>query len=171
MILCDTEIRALCMEGLVTPYDPRLVNPASLDVRLGYELMVEVEEFPDLVPIDLTGHTQTNPFWLVPGEFVLGCTLETFYLPVDVAAQFALKSTRARQGIEHLMAGYCDPGWSGSRLTLELMNARRKHAVALWPEMAIGQLVFHKMSMAPFKDYSVTGHYNYDSSVQSAKYA
>jgi deoxycytidine triphosphate deaminase len=51
------------------------------------------------------------------------------------------------------------------------MNARRKHAVALWPEMAIGQLVFHKMSMAPFKDYSVTGHYNYDSSVQSAKYA
>jgi dCTP deaminase len=170
VILCDTEIRALCMEGLVTPYDPRLVNPASLDVRLGYELMVEVEEFPDLVPIDIAGHTQSNPFWLRPGEFVLGCTLESFCLPVDVAAQFALKSTRARQGIEHLMAGYCDPGWSGSKLTLELQNARQLHAVALWPEMPIGQLVFHRMSQVPAKDYSITGHYNNDNTVRAAKY-
>ncbi len=170
MILCDTEIRALCEEGLVSPYDPVLVNPASLDVRLGLELMVEVEEYPDLIPIDITGHTQANPFWLRPGEFVLGCTLETFFLPSDVAAQFALKSTRARQGIEHLMAGYCDPGWSGSKLTLELQNARKLHAVALWPEMKIGQLVFHRMSRVPARDYSVTGHYNNDLSVQRAKY-
>ena len=170
MILCDTEIRALCEEGLVSPYDPALVNPASLDVRLGLELMVEVEEYPDLIPIDIAGHTQANPFWLRPGEFVLGCTLETFFLPSDVAAQFALKSTRARQGIEHLMAGYCDPGWSGSKLTLELQNARKLHPVALWPEMKIGQLVFHRMSSVPAKDYSVTGHYNNDLSVQLAKY-
>lgn len=170
MILCDTEIRALCSGGLVTPYDPRLVNPASLDVRLGYELMVEVADFPDMIPVDITGHTQANPFLLRPGEFVLGCTLETFQLPVDVAAQFALKSTRARQGLEHLMAGYCDPGWTGSKLTLELQNARRMHAVALWPEMRIGQLVFHRMSQTPAKDYSITGHYNNDVSVQSAKY-
>jgi dCTP deaminase len=170
VILCDTEIRALCEEGLVSPYDPVLVNPASLDVRLGLELMVEVEEYPDLIPIDITGHTQANPFWLRPGEFVLGCTLETFFLPSDVAAQFALKSTRARQGIEHLMAGYCDPGWSGSKLTLELQNARKLHAVALWPEMKIGQLVFHRMSRVPARDYSVTGHYNNDLSVQRAKY-
>ncbi len=171
MILCDTEIRALCAAGMVEPYDPRLVNPASLDVRLGYELMVEVEEYPDLIPIDIAGHTQANPFRLRPGEFVLGCTIETFFLPDFVAAQFALKSTRARQGIEHLMAGYCDPGWSGSKLTLELQNARSMHPVALWPEMPIGQLVFHKMSKVPARDYSQTGNYNYDLSVQGAKYA
>ena len=46
MILCDTEIRALCEQGLVTPYDPALVNPASLDVRLGCDLLVEVAEWP-----------------------------------------------------------------------------------------------------------------------------
>lgn len=171
MILCDTEIRVLCAAGMVEPYDPRLVNPASLDVRLGYELMVEVEEYPDLIPIDIAGHTQAQPFWLRPGEFVLGCTIERFALPVDIAAQFALKSTRARQGIEHLMAGYCDPGWTGSKLTLELQNARRLYPVALWPEMPIGQLVFHRMSKPPARDYSVTGHYNHDLSVQSAKYA
>jgi dCTP deaminase len=170
MILCDTEIRALCADGMVEPYDPRLVNPASLDVRLGYELMVEIEDFPDLIPIDIAGHTQANPFLLRPGEFVLGCTIERFWLPVDVAAQFALKSTRARQGIEHLMAGYCDPGWSGSKLTLELQNARRMHPVALWPEMPIGQLVFHRMSKEPANDYSKVGHYNFDDSVRGPKY-
>lgn len=170
MILCDTEIRALCMQGLVDPYDPRLVNPASLDVRLGYELMVEVPDFPDLVPIDIAGHTQANPFLLRPGEFVLGCTIETFWFPADVAGQFALKSTRARSGIEHLMAGYCDPGWSGSKLTLELQNARKMHEVPIWPEMRIGQIVLHRMSKVPAKDYSVVGHYNHDVSVRGPKY-
>jgi dCTP deaminase len=155
---------------LVTPYDPDLVNPASLDVRLGLELLVEVEEYPTLIPIDIAGHTPYNPFYLRPGEFVLGCTIETFYLPHNVAGQFALKSTRARQGLEHLMAGYCDPGWSGSKLTLELQNARQHHPVALWPEMRIGQIVFHRMSQDPTRDYSLVGHYNHDVSVQSAKY-
>jgi dCTP deaminase len=170
VILCDHEIHALCEGGLVTPYDPDLVNPASLDVRLGLELLVEVEEYPTLIPIDIAGHTPYNPFYLRPGEFVLGCTIETFYLPHNVAGQFALKSTRARQGLEHLMAGYCDPGWSGSKLTLELQNARQHHPVALWPEMRIGQIVFHRMSQTPARDYSLVGHYNHDVSVQSAKY-
>jgi dCTP deaminase len=170
VILADKEIHALCQGGLVDPYDPVLVNPASLDVRLGWELLVEVEEYPTLIPIDITGHTPENPFYLRPGEFVLGCTIETFHLPVDVAGQFALKSTRARQGLEHLMAGYCDPGWSGSKLTLELQNARQHHPVALWPEMRIGQIVFHRMSQTPARDYSLVGHYNHDVSVQSAKY-
>ena len=170
MILADKEIHALCQGGLVDPYDPALVNPASLDVRLGLELLVEVEEYPTLIPIDIAGHTPDNPFYLRPGEFVLGCTIETFYLPHNVAGQFALKSTRARQGLEHLMAGYCDPGWSGSKLTLELQNARQHHPVALWPEMRIGQIVFHRMSQDPARDYSLVGHYNHDVSVQSAKY-
>ena len=124
MILCDTEIRALCKQGLVSPYDPALVNPASLDVRLGCELMVEMAEWSTMTSIDIGGHTQVEPFYLQPHEFVLACTEETFFLPTNIAGQFALKSSRARSGIEHLMAGYCDPGWSGSKLTLELQNAR-----------------------------------------------
>ena len=63
------------------------------------------------------------------------------------------------------MAGYCDPGWSGSKLTLELQNARALHPVELWPGMRIGQLVFHVMSATPAEDYSVVGHYNFDQQV------
>jgi deoxycytidine triphosphate deaminase len=73
MILCDTEIRALCEQGLVTPYDPALVNPASLDVRLGCDLLVEVAEWSTMIPVDITGtrsqnlstYSLTNLCWLV----------------------------------------------------------------------------------------------------------
>jgi len=169
MILCDAEIRALCEQGLVTPYDPDLVNPASLDVRLGCELMVEMAEWSTMTSVDITGHSQAEPFYLQPHEFVLACTEETFFLPTNIAGQFALKSSRARSGIEHLMAGYCDPGWSGSKLTLELQNARSMHPVAIWPGMRIGQIVFHRMSQTPVRDYSITGHYNNDKTVTASK--
>jgi len=169
MILCDTEIRALCERGLVSPYDPALVNPASLDVRLGCELLVEVDEWPTMISVDIGSHSQEIPYLLQPHEFVLGCTEETFWFPSDIAGQFALKSSCARRGIEHLLAGYCDPGWHNSKLTLELQNARSKHPVALWPGMRIGQIVFHRMSQTPVQDYSVTGHYNNDRTVMASK--
>ena len=169
MILCDTEIRALCAEGLVDPYDPELVNPASLDVRLGENILVEVEQDPVMLPLSLKSYTEDRPFLLPPKEFILAETVETFFLPSFLAGQFALKSSRARSGIEHLMAGYCDPGWQGSKLTLELQNARTIHPVALWPGMRIGQIVFHVMSARPAEDYSIVGHYNFDQQVTASK--
>lgn len=169
MILCDTEIKALCKEGLIDPYDPELVNPASLDVRLGENILVEVEQDPLMQPFSLKGYTEQHPFLLPPKDFILAETIETFFLPSFLAAQFALKSSRARSGIEHLMAGYCDPGWRGSKLTLELQNARSIHPVALWPGMRIGQIVFHVMSAVPAKDYSIVGHYNFDQTVTPSK--
>jgi dCTP deaminase len=58
------------------------------------------------------------------------------------------------------MAGYCDPGWNGSQLTMELHNSRQLHPVGLWPGMRIGQMVFHRMSASPLRDYAQTGRYN-----------
>lgn len=169
MILSDLEIRALCEEGLVDPYDPELVNPASLDVRLGPNLLVELADDPELRPFSIHGYTEDRPFLLPPGEFILAETIETFFFPASIAGQFALKSSRARQGIEHLMAGYCDPGWQGSKLTLELQNARQLHPIKLWPGLRIGQIVFHRMSQCPDEDYSIVGHYNFDHKVTAAK--
>lgn len=168
MILPDLEILALVRRGLVTPFDADLVNPASLDVRLGENLLVELPSVTQLVPYSIAGHTQEKPFMLQPHEFVLAETLEEFKLPDCIAGQLALKSSRAREGIEHLLAGYIDPGYSG-RLTLELQNARTMHAVPLWPGMRIAQIVFHKMSMLPSKDYSMTGRYQGDKTVQASK--
>lgn len=169
MIIADWEITALCEGGMVTPFERALVNPASLDVRLGGTLLIESVESEDLVPYPLDKHSEERPYLLVPGQFVLAQTVETFHLPNDIAAQFMLKSSRARSGLEHLMAGYCDPGWSGSVLTLELHNSRQLHPVALWPGMKIGQMVFHRMSSRPLRDYSVTGRYNGDQQVTASK--
>ena len=167
-ILPDYEIVCLSRRGMVNPYDPTLVNPASLDVRLGENLLIEDKQTSELQPFSITGHTKEAPFMLQPREFVLAETLEQFKIPTAVAGQLALKSSRAREGIEHLMAGYIDPGYEG-RLTLELVNARVLHPVPLWPGMRIGQIVFHKMSLLPNKDYSQTGRYQGDQQVQASK--
>jgi dCTP deaminase len=167
-ILCDHEIHNLARRGLVSPFLQELVNPASLDVRLGENLLVELPTTTSLVPYSIAGHTKEKPFMLQPHEFVLAETMEEFDFPDCVAGQLALKSSRAREGIEHLLAGYIDPGYKG-RLTLELQNARSLHAVPLWPGMRIAQIVFHKMSMLPGKSYSVTGRYQGDTAVQASK--
>ena len=169
MILADYQIKNLCETGMVTPFDPALVNPASLDVRLGSELLIECATVPELVRFDISSHTEEKPYKLLPNQFVLAPTLEEFNLPNNLAAQFMLKSSRAREGLEHLMAGYCDPGWSGSVLTMELHNSRQFHPVNLWPGMKIGQMVFHEMSRIPRRSYAQTGRYNGDSTVAASK--
>lgn len=171
MILPDFAITKLCLEGMVEPFDKSLVNPASIDVRLGNKIMVEDEWKPEMVPINLNEFEvdEDTPFMLSPGQFILAETIETFNLPDTIAAQFVLKSSRAREGIQHLLAGYCDPGWFGSKLTMELKNIRELHEVAIWPGMKIGQMVFQRMECAPFSSYAVTGRYNQDQEVTASK--
>ena len=170
MLLPDFEIRRLCRDqAMVVPYNEDLLNPASLDVTLGDRLMVEVEHRRELEIVGISHHTQTNPYWMAPGEFVLSQTREMFNIPDDIAAQFVLKSSRAREGIEHLLAGFADPGFHGSVLTLELQNARRLHSVPLWPGMKIGQIVFHRLEGQPEVSYAVKGHYNQDRTVAASR--
>ena len=168
-ILSDHEIHNLATRRLlVEPYHQELVNPASLDVRLGENLLVELPTTTSLVPYSIAGHSKEKPFMLQPHEFVLAETLEEFRLPDCIAGQLALKSSRAREGIEHLLAGYIDPGYKG-RLTLELQNARRLHPLPLYPGLKIGQIIFFEMSAKPIKSYAVTGHYNNDLTVAGCK--
>jgi dCTP deaminase len=67
MILCDTEISQLCLTaGLVTPFNPDLINPASIDVTLGGTILIESAQHRTLVPYPLEDHPKTpkpqNPF-------------------------------------------------------------------------------------------------------------
>jgi dCTP deaminase len=170
MIIPDHEIARLCTQSsMVVPYNPELQNPASLDVLLGGTIMVEVDDTPELQPVDISGSTQDEPFLLQPGAFCLAQTQEVFNLPNYISAQFVLKSSRAREGLEHLLAGYCDPQWSGSVLTLELQNARQKHPLKLWFGMKIGQMVFHTIAGTPERTYAVTGRYNNDLIVTASR--
>lgn len=162
-ILPDREISWLCQrERMIAPFSEEQLNPASYDVLLGGHLMIEsaASDGPSLTKISIAENTREQPYWLKPGQFVLAETWEIFNIPDDIAAQFVLKSSRAREGYQHLLAGFCDPGWNGSRLTMELKNIRQLKALPLWPGMKIGQMVFYLMAAKPDRSYAETGHYN-----------
>ena len=106
-VLCDWEIKARCQRSqMVVPFKPELLNPASLDLRLGNHLMVENICDPELLRLDISERTEDDPFMLQPGEFCLAETLELFNLPDDLCGTFLLKSSRAREGYTHALAGF-----------------------------------------------------------------
>lgn len=171
MILSDTEIHDLIQQGMVQHYQPELINPASLDLRLGDLIMLESVESHQMIPLSIKGYTAEHPYELVPGQFILAQTMEVFNMPEDVAGLFFLKSSRAREGYENLHAGYADPGWHGSTLTLELKNQRQLQPLAIYPGLKIGQMVFFRMSQRPALSYAAVGHYNNDKLVTASKVA
>lgn len=145
---------------MIVPFEPAQLNPASYDLLLGNEIMIESATCDELVRVDITEHTQAYPYWLKPGQWLLAETWETFNMPDDVAGLFFLKSSRAREGLEHSHAGFADPNWNGSKLTLEITNARQLRARPIWPGMKIGQMIFLLMTGKPEIDYAVVGNYN-----------
>ena len=111
-----------------------------------------------------------EPFMLMPGQFILASTNETFNLPNTIAAEYKLKSSLARSGLQHMLAGWCDPGWSGSRLTLELKNVTQSHILVLRAGMKIGQMVFFECEPVPQdQSYAVKGQYNNQTTVTASK--
>lgn len=168
-ILCDFEIKSLCAGGMVENYDPELLNPASLDLRLGETIMIESAESLEMRPLSIARYTVDNPYELRPNQFILAQTIEIFNMPENIAGLFFLKSSRAREGYENLHAGYADPGWHGSVLTLELKNSRQLLPLPLYPGMKIGQMVFFRMSKPPMTSYAVTGSYNQDLKTTGSK--
>jgi len=135
------------------PFDPAMVQPASIDVRLDrYFRVFENHRYPHIDPAqaqdDLTREVQAEgdePFILHPGEFVLGSTYEEVSLPGDLAARVEGKSSLGRLGLlTHATAGFVDPGFSG-HVTLELANVATL-PIKLYPGMKIGQLCFFRLS-------------------------
>ena len=170
MILVDWQIKELCenkTSPLVDPLDEELINAASLDIRIGISAQLEVEE--GFRVIDLSGNSETDPFWLYPSECILVASLEIFNIPNHVAAQFRLKSSRGREFYEHMEAGFCDPGWNSSALTMELKNVNRFKKLPLYPGFRIGQLIFYQLADIPKRSYAERGRYNHDTKATRSK--
>jgi len=165
--LVDFQIQELAREsGLITPFNADQINPASYDVTLGDEILVENYSYlgKRWQPVNI----KEKRFCLQPGEFILAVTAEFVNIPVNIEAEFCLKSSRGREGYQHALAAYIDPGFSG-RITLELKNYSRYHQLELIPGMRIGQLRFTKLDTVPKKPYHLTGRYHGDTSVQASK--
>ena len=154
MVLSDKTIRELLAAGRIEiePYDPALLQPSSVDVRVDRYFRVfhnarypfidvkePQEELTELVEID-----GERPFILHPGEFVLGSTFERIKLPDDLVARLEGKSSLGRLGLLiHSTAGFIDPGWDG-HVTLELSNVANL-PITIYEGMPIGQISFMRM--------------------------
>ena len=123
-VLSDGTIRRLVEEGRVRidPWDPGMVQPASVDLRLGssfrvfHNFRVPAIDLAD-PPSNLTEHVvvgEGESFVIHPGEFVLGRTDEWVELPDDLVARIEGKSSLGRLGlIVHATAGFVGPRLEG----------------------------------------------------------
>jgi dCTP deaminase len=162
MLLSDRDIRTAieAKRVILEPYDPQMVQPSSIDVRLDrYFRVFENHRYPHIDPAedqpDLTRLVEpvgSEPFVLHPGEFVLASSYEVVTLGDDVAARLEGKSSLGRLGLlTHSTAGFIDPGFSG-HVTLELSNVATL-PIKLWPGMKIGQLCFFTLTSPAEEPY------------------
>jgi len=160
--IVDSQIESLSLseKKLILPFDFSQVNPASYDVRLDKEIYIE-STAGERIKKEL-------PYIMDPGEFVLGCTQEWLNIPDYMEAVFQLKSSRGREGYEHVLAGYIDPGFSG-KVTLELLNVNRYRSLPLVAGMLIGQIRFMKTDQPCRVSYAEKGHYQNDIGVTLSK--
>lgn len=155
MLLSDRDILAHISAGKIglDPFDPGMIQPSSIDVRLDKFFRVfDNHKYPHIDPAvdqsDLTRQVEIDAnetFVLHPGEFVLGSTYEFVTLPTNIAARLEGKSSLGRLGLlTHSTAGFIDPGFNG-HVTLELANVATL-PIVLYPGMKIGQLCFFELS-------------------------
>lgn len=131
---------------------------------------VEPVDFAKKQPLSMQEIDITEGYIMYPGESVLAHSVEVFNLPHHITAEYRLKSSMARVFLEHLHAGWCDPGWHGSVLTLEFSNMSRFHPLILRAGEKCGQVMFYEHEEVPAeRSYTYRGQYNGDTSVSGSK--
>ena len=137
----------------ITPFDPELVGPASVDLTLApsfrvfrkVHAVIEVGEntdyrqLTDKITVPDGGH-----ILIMPGETVLGITRERLRLGPGLCGWLEGRSRFARLGLMvHISAPFMGPGID-SQQVLEMSNFGPA-PLAVHPGTAICQFVFQKL--------------------------
>lgn len=172
MRLCDRDIIAALDDEqiIITPRpDNSVISGVSVDLTLGNSFRIfHGHPAPYL---DLSGPKEDlnkaiesvmgdeillddgEPFFIHPGELVLGVTKESVTLPDYLVGWLDGRSSLARLGLMvHVTAHRIDPGWSGA-IVLEFLNGG-KLPIALRPGMTIGAINFETMSGPAERPYN-----------------
>lgn len=175
-LLTYNELVKFVEDGHIEGVHPDNINGGSIDLNLAPGFIFEGIPLDDGF-IDL-GKKETprmvndpgDTLLLPPGGFALASTAQVFHLPNDIAGHYMLKSSLARAGMNHLLAGWADPGWHSSALTLELLNVLRYHTMTLKAGDKIGQMVFWRGEEVPEQaSYATRGQYNNDLKTTASK--
>lgn len=164
-VLVDWQIREEIETGrlLVSPYDSSLVNPSSLDIRLGDEfgeifptgkykasMPVDLHVWDEVPIIDLTRQDsfdykkiKSEVYVIPPRGCVLAVAVERLHMPDDISCKVVGKSSWARVFLDNSSAGgWAECGFPGS-LVLEIVNYTNYYQ-KLTAGMKCAQLVFEK---------------------------
>ena len=162
MIFCDSSLKRIHQQ-IIPNGDPTLINPASIDLRLGEYILRE--------PLSHDGKWRPESlrnlkyYMLVPGETLLVSTLEVVSIPRECVGQILLKSSRSREGHTMSPSGYVDPGWNGI-LTLQIKNNLQYRHLSIGFEQRFFQLVLHSLDDIAS---SYVGRYQNAQSVEGSK--
>ena len=167
MYLSDVDIEKAVLAGeiILKPFDPKRLQPASYDIRLGNKFIVNDESATHLIDPVKKIYAKTrefsikdgNEFILHPGISVLGTSKE-FFGSDHFLIQIGGKSSLARIGLMiHNTAGIINPGHF-LNITLELTN-QNNVPIVLRPGMDIAQLTFSKLSSPPKQSYKKIGRF------------
>lgn len=124
MIQGDGRLRALVERGVIDGTDERLINPASVNLRLGHTYLRPLPGEVTLggeMAYERAELAAGETIVLEPGGFMLATTLECVDLPRSLAAFVQGRSSIGRIGLTVQNAGFIDPGFRG-HITLELKN-------------------------------------------------
>ncbi|RDL43488.1 dCTP deaminase [Marinomonas piezotolerans] len=172
MRLCDRDIIQALDDGVIK-IEPRpdnsVISGVSCDLRLGNSFRVfaghpapyldlsgpkeDLNKAIESVMSEEIVVEEDKPFFIHPGELVLGVTKESVTLPDHLVGWLDGRSSLARLGLMvHVTAHRIDPGWSGG-IVLEFLNGG-KLPIALRPGMTIGAINFETMSGPAERPYN-----------------
>jgi dCTP deaminase len=150
--LAKTEILREIEYGniVIDPFDPEMVGPASVDLRLSNVFRVFKTVRRNMAINDLSDFKNATErvvvsdfLLLIPGETALGITMERIKLSENICGWLEGRSRFARFGLlVHISASFMQPGIDNHQV-LELSNFGPQ-PLELYPGTRICQFIFER---------------------------
>lgn len=185
MIISGNDLLKLVEDNVITNVTDDLINAGSIDITCGINALIEAPSNHNsnahLLQKDNYLYKVKLPYTLAPNECILLESEQFFNLPTSygiegfyaepIFAEYKLKSTMARNFVDAFNAGWCDAGWHGAKLTIELRNCNRYRNIVINPGDRIGQMIFYlgTSEIPNHLSYATKGRYNNTTIVTGAK--
>ena len=161
VLLVDWQIRRAVEAGQIgiDGYDSANVGPNSYDVTLAGDFyacppntgVCEKVIDPRCGVLQMCRENKST-FYIQPGEFILGSTVEYFKIEPGIVAFVHGRSSWARIGLQIHAAGLLDSGWEGN-ITLEIVNFSNR-SIVLRDGDRIGQVTFDQVEVCETPYYA-----------------
>ncbi|HEY6352495.1 MAG TPA: hypothetical protein VI636_24110 [Candidatus Angelobacter sp.] len=118
MLMCDVQIKEALDNGSIsiTPYDPKMLQPASYDLKVGKNAATVATNGDPRIDLEKTGLLLIPPY--APAVIY---THEHLKFSREYCGHFGLKSKLARRGLNAAVGIQVDPGFEGP-LSVTLLN-------------------------------------------------